>query len=51
VLLSYLPAFFAAGAMCLVAAAIVWLVRAEPASQPPRREAGAASPAAASAAA
>ncbi len=51
VLLSYLPAFFAAGVMCLVAAAIVWLVRAEPASQPPRRAADAANPAAASAAA
>ena len=31
VLSSYLPAFFAAGVMCLVAAAIVWLIRAAPA--------------------
>ncbi|MGA2795681.1 MAG: MFS transporter [Roseiarcus sp.] len=30
VLLSYLPAFFAAGVMCLVAAAIVWLIRPSP---------------------
>ncbi len=51
VLMSYLPAFFAAGAMCLIAAAIVWLVRVEPASQPPRRQADAARPTAASAAA
>jgi sugar phosphate permease len=29
-LLSYLPAFFAAGAMCLVASGIVWLIRANP---------------------
>ena len=28
-LASYLPAFFAAGAMCLVAAAIVWLIGAK----------------------
>jgi sugar phosphate permease len=48
-LLSYLPAFFAAGAMCLIAATIVWLVRVEPASQPPRREAGAPDAAGASA--
>jgi hypothetical protein len=32
-LLSYLPAFFAAGAMCLVASAIVWLIRANPATR------------------
>jgi predicted MFS family arabinose efflux permease len=49
VLLSYLPAFFAAGAMCLVAASIVWLVRVEPAIPPPRRKADAGNPAAASA--
>ena len=30
ILLSYLPAFFAAGAMCLVASAIVWLIRSNP---------------------
>jgi MFS family permease len=30
VLLSYLPAFFAAGAMCLVAATIVWFIRFAP---------------------
>jgi sugar phosphate permease len=29
-LLTYLPAFFMAGAMCLVAAAIVWLIRPSP---------------------
>ena len=33
-LLSYLPAFFAAGVMCLVASAIVWLIRAAPAPAP-----------------
>jgi hypothetical protein len=27
---SYLPAFFFAGSMCLVAAAIVWLIRRPP---------------------
>jgi sugar phosphate permease len=43
VLLSYLPAFFAAGVMCLVAAAIVWLIRASP-----HREAAASNSAAAS---
>ncbi len=43
VLLSYLPAFFAAGVMCLVAAAIVWLIRASP-----QREAAASNSAAAS---
>ena len=32
-LLSYLPAFFAAGAMCLVASGIVWLIRKNPAGQ------------------
>jgi len=48
VLLSYLPAFFAAGVMCLVAAAIVWLIRAESASRPPQREAAASNSAAAS---
>jgi sugar phosphate permease len=32
-LASYLPAFFAAGAMCLVAAGIVWLIRKNPAGQ------------------
>jgi hypothetical protein len=34
VLSSYLPAFFTAGVMCLVAAAIVWLIRAAPAPTP-----------------
>jgi sugar phosphate permease len=34
ILLSYLPAFFAAGAMCLVASAIVWLIRKNPADAP-----------------
>jgi hypothetical protein len=29
-LLTYLPAFFAAGFMCLVAAALVWLIRPWP---------------------
>jgi len=48
VLLSYLPAFFAAGVMCLAAAAIVWLIRAESASRPPQREAAASNSAAAS---
>jgi MFS family permease len=33
VLQSYLPAFFAAGVMCLVASAIVWLIRAAPVSR------------------
>ncbi|WP_158816799.1 MFS transporter [Methylocapsa sp. S129] len=33
ILLSYLPAFFAAGAMCLVASAIVWLIRLNPAAR------------------
>ena len=32
-LASYLPAFFAAGAMCLVASAIVWLIRKNPVGQ------------------
>jgi MFS family permease len=32
-LASYLPAFFAAGAMCLVASGIVWLIRKNPAGQ------------------
>jgi sugar phosphate permease len=34
ILLSYLPAFFAAGAMCLVASAIVWLIRKNPVGAP-----------------
>jgi sugar phosphate permease len=33
VLASYLPAFFAAGVMCLVAAGIVWLIRKNPVGQ------------------
>jgi sugar phosphate permease len=33
VLASYLPAFFAAGAMCLVASGIVWLIRKNPSGQ------------------
>jgi MFS family permease len=42
VLLTYLPAFFAAGAACLIASAIVWFIRADPAAAAPRREARAA---------
>jgi MFS family permease len=34
ILLSYLPAFLAAGVMCLVASAMVWLIRANPVSRP-----------------
>jgi sugar phosphate permease len=37
VLASYLPAFFAAGAACLIASAIVWLIRANPESAAPKR--------------
>ena len=33
VLASYLPAFFAAGAMCMVASGIVWLIRKNPVGQ------------------
>ncbi|MGO8833682.1 MAG: MFS transporter [Roseiarcus sp.] len=41
---SYLPAFFAAGVMCLVAAAIAWLIRAESANWPPRLAVAASQP-------
>jgi sugar phosphate permease len=44
-LLSYLPAFFAAGAMCLVASAIVWLIRPNPTTVQPQPGATAAIPA------
>ena len=32
VLQSYLPAFYAAGALCLVAASLVWLIEKRPAA-------------------
>ena len=44
VLQSYLPAFFAAGAMCLVASAIVWLIRAKSRARPLTPQSAAASP-------
>jgi sugar phosphate permease len=37
VLLTYLPAFFAAGLACLIASAIVWLIRANPEGAAPKR--------------
>jgi MFS family permease len=39
VLASYLPAFFAAGAACLIASGIVWLIRAAPEGAAPQRAA------------
>jgi sugar phosphate permease len=43
ILMSYIPAFIAAGAMCLVASGIVWLIRANPrAATTPKPVTGAA---------